>query len=210
MKEIIIVGASGFGRELLQMIKDINKVESKWIIKGFIDDDLTALENYECDYKILGKISEWQPSENEVFALGIANPVTKEKIANSLLSRNAVFESIIHPRAFIDSFNKVGIGIVMYPGSRIGVNAVVGDYVTLLSSGIGHDACVGDFTTISSYCGISGKVKIGKKVFISSHCVIIPSKKIGDNAFIGAGSIVINNVKPGAKVFGNPAKKIDL
>ena len=40
MNNLIIVGAGGFGRELLQWAKDINKVEKKWIIKGFIDDTL--------------------------------------------------------------------------------------------------------------------------------------------------------------------------
>jgi len=59
MKEIIIVGASGFGRELLQWIKDINKIENRWIIKGFIDDNLSALDNYKCDYKVIGKVREW-------------------------------------------------------------------------------------------------------------------------------------------------------
>jgi hypothetical protein len=60
MQELIIVGAGGFGRELLQWVKDINKVKQKWIIRGFIDDNLKALDNYECDYNIIGGIEDWQ------------------------------------------------------------------------------------------------------------------------------------------------------
>ena len=73
MKDIIIVGAGGFGRELLQWIKDINKVENKWNIKGFIDDNINALSEYMCDYEVIGTISEWEPKKNEMFAISIDN-----------------------------------------------------------------------------------------------------------------------------------------
>lgn len=210
MRELIIVGAGGFGRELLQWVKDINKVEYKWIIKGFIDDNINALDNYECDYKVIGRIEEWKPKENEVFACAVANPKIKEKVVKKLKLRGANFESIIHPRASLGDFNKIGEGVIMYPGARLTVNINIGDFVTLLSSGVGHDVIIGDYSTISSYCGINGNVQIGKKVFIGSNVVIVPSRKIGDDVFIGAGSVVISNIKPSIKVLGNPAKKLTI
>jgi sugar O-acyltransferase (sialic acid O-acetyltransferase NeuD family) len=210
MKELIIVGAGGFGRELLQWVKDINEVEHKWHIKGFIDDNLKALDNIECDYKVIGRIKDWQPSENEVFALAIADPKTKEKVVSSLTARGATFETIIHPRARVGSFNKIGKGVVLYPRAGLTVNIKIGDFVTILSSGIGHDVTIDDYSTISSHCGINGNVQIGKRVFVGSNAVIVPSRKIGDDAFIGAGSVVISHIKQGVKVLGNPAKKIEF
>jgi sugar O-acyltransferase (sialic acid O-acetyltransferase NeuD family) len=210
MKEIIIVGAGGFGRELLQWIKDINEVKKGWNIKGFIDDNPNALDGLECDYSVIGSIKEWQPSDKEVFACAIANPAIKEKVINLLKANGAIFESIIHPTATIGSINDIGEGFVAYPNSCITVNARIGKFVTLLNSGIGHDAQIGDFSTISSYCDITGGVKIGKKVFLGSHATIVPGRKIGDNAYIGAGSVVVNNIKENIKVMGNPAKKIDF
>ncbi len=207
MNELIIVGAGGFGRELLQWIKDINLIRKKWIIKGFIDDNLQALSNYECDYSVIGKISEWVPSENEVYALAIADPKIKENIVSKLKIKKAKFTSVIHPTSQIGSFNIIGEGFVAYPGARITVNVKIGDFVTLLSSSVGHDAKIGDFSTISSFCGITRGVDIRKRVFLGCNVVIAPERKIGDDAYIGLGSIVINNVKPGTKVFGNPAKK---
>ena len=50
MKDLIIIGASGFGREVLQIVKDINKAVMTWNIRGFLDDNLNALDDYECDY----------------------------------------------------------------------------------------------------------------------------------------------------------------
>ena len=49
MDKIYIVGAGGFGRELLQWIKDINSVKPTWEIGGFLDNRLDALEGIECD-----------------------------------------------------------------------------------------------------------------------------------------------------------------
>ncbi len=210
MKELIIVGAGGFGRELLHWVKDINKVENKWKIKGFIDDNTKALDNYPCDCEIIGRIEDWHPADNEVFACAIADPKTKERTVIKLKARGAKFEKIIHPRASIGSFNEIGEGVVMYPGAGLTVNIKVGDFVTLLSSGIGHDVIIGDYTTISSNCGVNGKVQIGRRVFIGSNAVIIPSRKIGDDSYVGAGSVVVSNIKPNVKVMGNPAKKFSL
>lgn len=210
MKQIIIVGAGGFGRELLQWIKDINKIEKEWIIKGFIDDDLSALDKYECDYKVIGTIKDWQPKEDEVFACAIANPKIKEKIVTELKIKGAKFEQIIHPRATMGEFNQIGEGFIMYPKARLTVNIKIGDFVTLLSSGVGHDVNIGNYSTISSNCGINGHVELGERVFVASNAIIIPSKKIGNDAYIGAGSVVINNVKAGTTVIGNPAKRLSF
>lgn len=210
MEELIIVGASGFGREALQWAKDINKVRNAWIIKGFIDDNLGALDGFECDYKVIGTIRDWKPKNNERFVMAIANPKLKEKISGLMKAKGAVFTCLIHPTAFISDYSKVGEGIVMYPNSGINVNTNIGDFVTVLSSGVGHDAEIGDYCTISSYCDITGGVKLGKRVFLGSHVTIIPQRKIGDDAYIAAGSVVMTNIKAGAHVFGNPARKMDF
>ena len=68
MKKLFIIGAGGFGRELLQWVKDINKAEVAWDIQGFIDDDLNALDGVECDYSVVGKLSDCQPKEDEYYA----------------------------------------------------------------------------------------------------------------------------------------------
>ena len=210
MKDMIIVGAGGFGRELLQWIKDINKIEHKWTIKGFIDDDLNALEGKECDYSVIGKISEWIPSENEEFALAIASPRTKEIVVNKLKERGAVFADIIHPRAEVCEFSEHGEGIVMYPCASLNPNSKVGSFVTILSSGIPHDAVVEDYATISSFCGLTRGVHIGKRAYLADHVCVLPEKSIGDDAYVGMGSVVIRSVGAGKKVFGNPAKAIDI
>ena len=210
MKEIIIVGAGGTGREVLQWIKDINAIKKRWIIIGFIDDNASALDGYECSHSILGSLKNWKPGSKEVFVCAISKPRIKEKVVNELKKRGAIFTGIIHPTAIITEHILIGEGLIIYPYARISVNSKIGNFVTILTSIIGHDAEIGDFTTITSHCGINGRVKVGKRVFIGSHTTIIPDKNIGDNAVIGTGSVVIRNVEYGAKVAGNPARRIDI
>lgn len=209
-KDLIIVGAGGFGRELLQWIKDINKVEDKWNILGFIDDDIHALDNFSCSHAIIGTIKDWRPQLNCEFACAIANPEIKQNVVNVLKEKGAVFTSIIHPTAQIAETAEIGEGLVLYPRGLITVNTTIGDFVTVLSSSIGHDAVVGDYTTISSYCDITGGVQIEEKVFLGSRVTIIPKRKIGRGAYVAAGSVVMSNVRAGYHMMGNPAHKMDL
>lgn len=211
MKQLVIVGAGGFGRELLQWCKDAQRVKKEWEILGFIDDNLKALDDYACDYKVIGTIDEWAPTPDQVFALAIAEPRVKEKVAAKLEGRGAKFISIIHPDARVGEFNNLGKGLVLYPNARITVNVTVGDFVTVLdNTSIGHDADIGDYTTISASCGINGHVQVGKRVFFGCNAATIPGIRVGDDCRIGLGSVVVNHIKPGMHVFGNPAKRIAL
>ena len=211
MKRLIIVGAGGFGRELLQWCKDVQRVKKEWEIFGFIDDNLKALDHYECDYHVIGTIDEWQPTSDQVFVLAIADPGTKEKVVAKLESRGANFISMIHPDARVGDFNKLGKGLVLYPNARITVNVTIGDFVTVLdNTSIGHDADIGDYTTISASCGINGHVQVGKYTYFGCNASTIPGIRIGENCHIGIGSVVVNHIKSGMHVFGNPAKRIAL
>jgi len=210
MKDLIIVGASGFGRELVEYIEDINRITPQWEIKGFIDDNIQALDGYECDYKIIGRIVDWQPSENEDFVCALAFPDVKKVVVETLQERGANFISIIHPSARVSKHALIGNGVVITPNSNVNCNAQIGDFVSILGSGIGHDAKIGDYSTFSGRCSVNGHVEVGKNVYAGCGVYIAPSKKIGDNATIGIGSVVISNVRPNTKVFGNPAKKISF
>lgn len=209
MKDIIIVGASGFGREVAQWIEDINKTSPTWNIKGYLDDNLHALDGIEDDYRIIGRIHDWIPKSDEFFVCAIAFPKVKYEIVNMLLQKGAKFATIIHPTANINRHVVIGEGSVVTPRSAITSNAKIGRFTSILGSGVGHDAVVGDFSTLSGRCSVNGHVQVGSLVYIACGVSIAPSKKIGDGATVGIGSVVISNVKPNTTVFGNPAKRID-
>lgn len=208
MNKIIIVGAGGFGRELLQWIKDINAVKPTWVIAGFIDDDVHALDGVETDTPIIGTIKDWQPQEDEEFALAMGSPALKRKIVGIMKAKGAKFATIIHPTALLSPFAHYGEGFIMFPYSKLSCNSTVGDFVTLLSTPIGHDNVIGEYTVISGGCNIVRNVKIGKDVFLAAGVCIAQDVVIGDGAYLGLGSVVLKDVEAGKKVFGNPARVI--
>lgn len=211
MKNLYIVGAGGCGREVLQTIKDINRIQGpRWNIMGFLDDTEDPLAGKACDYGVVGTIVDYQPKENDVLAMAVADPKGKRKLAEMLLARGAVFENIVHPGAGISEFVEMGIGNVLYSGLTVSSNTKIGNFTTLLGSPLGHDIQIGDYSTISAICNITGHVKIGEGVFIGGSCAIVPGTVIEDNAYVGMGSVVLRRVRAGKKVFGNPAREVDI
>lgn len=208
MKDLLIVGAGMFAREVLQVIKDINNKSLKWNVLGFLDDNPQALDGVDCDKSIVGSIMKWKPKSNEVFVCGIATPTAKEKVVEYLKSKGASFETVISPRTYIADFVTVGEGVVMLAGS-VGPNVAIGNYVTILDSMIGQESALGDYSTTTAYVNVVSAT-LGKRVFIGSHSVVLSGRRVGDDAFICVGSIVFNHVKPNAKVMGYPAKPIDF
>lgn len=209
MKDIIIVGAGGFGREVYYLIKAINAKGPRWNLKGFINDVEVDLHQFKIDLPILGTIKDWQPSANEVFALAISSPTGKQKVVSLLKSRGAKFETLIGPSAFVCSTATIGEGCILTYPTTVGDCAKVGNFVNMHGTMVGQDAEVGDFSTTTGFANITN-AKLGKRVFVGSHAVILNGRRVGDDAFICAGSIVFHNIKPGLKVMGNPAKKIEF
>ena len=208
MKDIIIVGAGGYGREAYYLIQWINSIEKRWNLKGFINDVHEDLASKGINLPIIGTIKDWQPAPNEVFAMGISSPQGKMKVATLLCGRGAKFVTLIAPGVTYAPTATFGEGsIITYP-ANIGDCARIGRFVNVAGSMIGQDAEIGDFSTTTGYTNVTN-AKIGKRVFVGSHAVILNGRKIGDDAVICAGSVVFHNVKPGYKVLGNPARRFD-
>jgi len=209
MKRLIIVGAGGFGREVLRFAQDFQLQRKEWEIAGFLDDNPRALEGYQYGLPILGSITDYLPHPGDCFVMGIESPQDKLAIAEKLRQRRAEFVSLIHPTVEIGNYVSVGVGCVLCPHAAISADVKLGDYVTLNAHAtIGHDSILGDGCTISSFGFISGAVKLGKGVYVGVHGCILPRVQVGDFATVGAGSVVIKNIKSQTTVIGVPARKL--
>ena len=209
MQDIIIVGASGFGREVLETINAVNRITPTWNVLGFIDDNVNALEGFEINYKVLGTIHDWQPIGDEQYVLAIAAPRTKEKVVAILKNKNVHFATVLSPSVTIGSRTKLGEGVVMFNDVGISVDVTIGNFVFLNSlDGIGHDVTIGDYCTFGPKVCISGATTIGKCVNVGALASTHPGIIVGDYATIGMNSCAIRRVKPGTTVIGVPAKSI--
>ena len=211
MKNLILIGAGGCGREVLQWAKDINRVENRWNIKGFIDDSSDALEGKKCDIRVISGIDEYDISDDDEFICCIGTSSVREMIMNKLKARGAVFTTLIHPNAVIADTAEIGEGVVIYPFALISDNAVIGDgCIVNMHSTVAHDSVLDSFCTISAHCDITGACRLGKRVFMGTTSNMVPGTKVGDDVYICAGSTVMTKLRNNKKVMGNPAKLVSF
>lgn len=211
MSKLLILGAGGCGREVLEWAKDINEKNKRWDEFAFLDFHPEMLEGKGCPERVIGNDDDYAIQDGDEFICAIGEGHLREKVVNHLKKRGANFTNIIHPTAIVAESALLGEGIVLYPYSIVSADAVIGDGCIInMHSTIAHDVVLGKYSTISAHCDITGACKIGDYAFMGTSSQIIPGQKIGDDVFICAGSTVMTRVKTGSKVLGYPAKKYEF
>ncbi|MGA3098744.1 MAG: acetyltransferase [Bryobacteraceae bacterium] len=209
MKRLLIVGAGGFGREVLGWAQDAGPTQSDWIIGGFLDANPRALDGYPQETRVLGDPCTFAASPDDVFICAIGDPTRKLQIARDLRVRGAKFINLSHPTALRGSNCRFGVGCIFGLYSTVTANVEIGDFVTVNAhSSVGHDVVLGDGCTLSAHCDVTGFAVLGEGAFMGSHACVLPGAKVGDYAKVGAGSVVLKRVRAYATVMGVPAKLI--
>jgi len=206
MKDIVIIGAGGMGRETAWLIEQINQVEKKWNILGYLDDNDENVGKILSGYKVLGKIEIIDSLPNEVnVVIAIGNGKIREKIVERLGKRN--YPILIHPNVNIAKSSDIGEGTIICSGALISIETKIGKHCIInFNSIIAHDSIIEDFVTIHVNVNISGNVLVEKFSTIGSGASIYQGKKIEENCMIGIGSAVIKKVKKGKTALGVPAE----
>ena len=203
----IIVGAGGFGRELINWVGDCHSAGRLPPIAGLLDDDPSAMEGFPYSVGVLGTTADFVPQPGDRLVMAIGTPAIKQRVADLLAIRGGVFATPIHPTAVVAGSAKVGEGSILCPLSLVSADAEVGRFCSINAlSSIGHDVRLGDYSTLSAHVDLTGAVSVGRNVMIGTGAKVLPRVKIGEGATIGAGSVVYRTVPAGRSVYAAPAK----
>ena len=209
MKHLIIIGAGGMGRCVYELAKNGVGYGTDFDVKGFVDDNLQALEGFDNYPPMLGTISDYQIEESDVFACSIGDVPTKVKVCESMKTRGAEFITLIHRSATIGQNVIIGNGTMIDDNVHIDPDVNIGEQCLLQTQAIiGHDSQIGDYVRIDTHCSLVGGTIVKDRATIFTHAMISHNVIVGEDATIGACSFVMKKVKPGTSVFGVPAKPI--
>jgi sugar O-acyltransferase (sialic acid O-acetyltransferase NeuD family) len=206
VKRLLIIGAGGFGREVLGWAQQTLDFTSEWVFGGFLDDNPQALDGFGYGESVIGSVSGYAPGELDFFVCAVGNPRTKEALVRTILEKGGRFVTLIHPSVIMGNHVILGRGVILCPRVVLTSDIVVGDFVSLnVGTAVGHDVVIGDWSQTSAFCDLTGFTRLGKGVLMGSHATLLPRRKVGDYAVVGAGSVVVRDVKGGETVFGVPA-----
>ena len=166
-ERVVVVGASGFGRECLDVLEAMAAAGSPVEVAGVVDDgpsELNAERLAARGVPYLGTVDEWLTSRgsDERYVLGIGSPEVRRRLVDRLEDAGARPFTAVHPSATFGASVVVGEGVVVCAGATISTNVRLGRHVHLNPHAtVGHDAVLDDFVSVNPAAVISGEVTVG-------------------------------------------------
>lgn len=212
MKRFAIFGASGFGREVLPLVRlQLQQTEvDRWELV-FVDDQPPVSELN--GHRVL-TYAQWlaEPAASHHISLAIANSAVRQKLAARCLADGVAFFDVKAANVVVLDDVQTGPGTVLCSFVTLTSNIRIGQqFHANIYSYVAHDCVIGDFVTFAPGVHCNGNVVIEDHAYIGTGAVIKQGQPgqplvIGKGAVVGMGAVVTRNVPAGTTVVGNPAK----
>jgi sugar O-acyltransferase (sialic acid O-acetyltransferase NeuD family) len=206
-RRFVVIGAGGFGREVLDVIDAVDDAE----LVGVIDDgepDLALLAMRGAVF--LGGRSQLDELDADVcVVIAIGSGVVRAELSTAVEEAGMPVGELAHPLSSTGFGVAHDGGLIMCAGAQVTTNVQLGCHVDLhVNSSIGHDVRLGDFVSVYPGATVSGSVVVGSRATIGTGANVLPGVTIGADAFVGAGAVVIDDVAAGTVVVGVPARQL--
>lgn len=203
---ILIVGAGGLGREVLQWARDASPDHAQRIC-GFLSADAGMLAARDCGIPVVGDPASFEPLPGDGLILAIGIPGVRRRVAESLIARGAEFLTLIHRTAVVAQSASIGPGTVVCPYAIVSDSACVGRFGLLnYHASLAHDATAGDFAVLSPYAAIGGSASVADDVFLGLHASVGPRLTVGPRSKVSANSCALAHVPSDSLVIGVPGR----
>ncbi|CBK75292.1 sugar O-acyltransferase, sialic acid O-acetyltransferase NeuD family [Butyrivibrio fibrisolvens 16/4] len=209
MKDLYIIGAGGFGKEVAWLAERINDVQATWEIKGFIDDNDAIWGTTIDDYPVLGGTDYLKSCDGAYVVCAVGSAKVRKKIIEKISNYPIQFATLIDPSVIMSKRVTVGEGTIICAGTIITVDVTIGNHVIInLDCTLGHDDVIHDYVTMYPSVNVSGCCEVGSCVEFGTGMQILQGLSVVDGAIVGASACVVKNIEEARVYVGAPAKRI--
>lgn len=206
---LVVIGAGGFGPEVVWAARRFNGVHPTYAILGYCDDDPARAGEAQQGLPVFGTPEEYDRSvaEKPCFICAIGDNRVRAGVVGRALAMGWLPATIIDPSVIVGEGVVVGQGTYVGAGSIVSPNARLGGHV-IVNHGcsIGHDSTLGDFVQVSPGGRVSGGCTIKQGATLGSNAVVAPLTTVGAFAVVGACSFAATNIGDEETAVGNPAR----
>lgn len=207
-----VYGASGFGREVMPLLRAqvANDPEAECV---FVDDsgEKGAVNDHQC---MTFEQFLIRPAKTRAVTLAVSDGRTREKLAEKCEVADLKFFEVRAENSMVLYESPIDEGLILCGFATITSNAKIGRHFHgNIYSYVAHDCVIGDFVTFAPGVMCNGNVHIGDHAYIGTGAVLRQGKPckpltIGAGAIVGMGAVVTRDVPPGVTVVGSPAKPL--
>jgi sugar O-acyltransferase (sialic acid O-acetyltransferase NeuD family) len=204
---LVVVGAGGHGRELLDVVAAVNAVRPTYRLLGVLDDgrpDAELLARHAARH--LGAVRVLADLDAE-YVVGVGSSAVRRAVDAAATGWGRSPATLVHPAAVIGGDVVLGPGSVVCALASVTTNVRTGRHVHLdVGAALAHDCRIGDYVTLAPGSRVSGSVTLGDDVTVGAGAVVIQGRAVGEATVVGAGAVVIRDLPPGVVAVGVPAR----
>ena len=208
-RDVVVFGAGGLGREVVELLRDCVKAGEPWAIEGFITDDAERWGESLNGLPVLGGREWLREHPATAVVLGVGSSVVRARLHSAIGALGSAMPVIVHPSVVRSASCDLDSGTVVAAGTILTANVQLGP-ATFINLGctIGHDVITAAAVTLSPGVHVSGNVRFGAGSDVGTGAVFVQGLAIGAWTTIGAGAVVTRDLPDNCTAVGVPARVI--
>jgi len=205
--KIIVMGASGHGQVVADVLFQMWTKGREMEIVGFLDDEAALAGTRVLGLPVLGKLADLPAMPHDCVILGIGDNAVRARLFNELTSAGKRFATAIHPSAVLAPDVVISPGAVLCAGVVINTGGLVRENAILNTcASLDHHGELAPHSHVAPGVHLAGNVRVGEGALIGIGACVVPGVSIGAWSVVGAGAAVTKDVPERATVGGVPAR----